>query len=90
MNKNKGIEWERRLQEAREYLEFCANIYKIQADGGSFFVHEHPQAAKSWDEPCMKALLRIDGVHDLDIDQCMYGLVTDDGNGWGGTSQEDY
>ena len=42
--------------------------------------NEHPQIAKSWEEPAITDFFEKDGVHRVTGDQCMYGLKTKDGD----------
>merc|ERR1739836_131146 len=66
----------RRWKIAREHLEFCAKLYKLQIEGGRYFTHEHPSFAASWHEDIMQDLGRKLGVIVTHADQCAYGLVT--------------
>ena len=74
-------ERERRLREARSHLEFVVSLYRLQHRRGHFYIHEHPQAASSWKEPCILDLETATGGFKLTIDQCQYGLksLNDDG-----------
>ena len=48
---NKGkikIKW---MPNAEKCLQFC------EKKKGMYFIHEHPQGASSWKEPCMQELL---------------------------------
>ena len=63
-----------RFQYARRHLEFSVKLYKMQLDAGRYFLHEHPQGASSWQEPCIKEVMKRHGVTRVVGDQCMYGL----------------
>lgn len=39
------------------------------------FLHDHPETALSWSEPCMKTILDMKGVSATVSDQCEYGLL---------------
>ena len=39
------------LQLARLHLRFTMELYRVQVEGGRYFVHEHPAYAGSWGEP---------------------------------------
>lgn len=69
-------ETERRRKVAREHLEFCVELYRIQIKGGRYFIHEHPQSAASWHEDVMLELSKEAGVMVTAADQCAYGLKT--------------
>lgn len=68
-----------RLEHVRRHLKFCAKLYKMQIDGGRYFLHEHLQSATSWGEDCIKKLLQEQGVQRVIGDQCMYGLKSKEG-----------
>ena len=38
------------------------------------FLHENPAHAKSWALPCIRKLMRDQGVYVVEADQCMFGL----------------
>ena len=55
-------------------------LYKMQVEGGRYFLHKHPQAASSWQESCIQKFLQQDGVQRAVGDQCRYGLKAKAGN----------
>ncbi len=59
---------------ARLHLDFCCQLYMEQIDGGRFFLHEHPQIATSWKEPCVRRLCEIEGVGEAVAHLCQYDL----------------
>ena len=42
---------------------------------------EHPWTASSWNEPCLKKLLAIDGMRMVRCDQCQFGMTSVDDAG---------
>ena len=36
------------LKRTKQHLEFCVELYTIQAKAGRYFLHEHPAYAGSW------------------------------------------
>ena len=42
-----------------------------------FVVHEHPTSAKSWAEPEIQRLLKLEGVNKYNFDMCQYNLRID-------------
>ncbi len=62
------------------HLSFCCEIYAMQAREGRYFLHEHPQAAASWQEDAIAKILRIPGVTTTIGDQCQYGLQSPTNN----------
>ena len=39
------------MRRAIKHLTFCCDLYRHQVQEGRFFLHEHPQAATSWETP---------------------------------------
>ena len=57
----------------RAHLEFVCELYEYQARRGRDFLHEHPAQATSWQEPCIKKILELEGVQKAVGHQCQYG-----------------
>ena len=57
--KRDSEEVHRKLIEARIHLDFCAELYKMQIEGGRHYLHEHPMSASSWNENVLRKLLNI-------------------------------
>ena len=55
------------------HLEFVAQIYREQVEGGRFFLHEHPDGATSWQQDCIAKILQIPEVQRVVGHQCQYG-----------------
>ena len=66
-------ERERRKVEAKLHIDFCAQLYRIQHEQGRLFLHEHPDRATSWSEPCIRAVAKIKDVLYVKADQCEFG-----------------
>ena len=85
INLNKGRvaprERQRRLAEGRLLLNFAAEIYRDQLARGAHFLHEHPLAATSWEEPAIAALRALPQVQEATADQCCFGLMARDPSG---------
>ena len=43
-------------------------------------MHEHPNGATSWMEPCVLGALSLQGLQGICADQCMHGQEADAGN----------
>ena len=71
---------ERELIAGRVHLEFCCYLYRKQIVRGADFLHEHPQGATSWREPCIQSVLQLSGVRRARGDQCQFGQVSEAGN----------
>ncbi len=63
----------RELTRARLHLDFVISLYRDQLDAVRLFLHEHPQAATSWEEEAVKELLAHPDVSRVTADQCQYG-----------------
>ena len=63
-------------QEGILYLTHSMNCARIQHDNHKVFVFEHPARASSWRTPEVMAIAALPGVHTIDFDQCMLGLVS--------------
>jgi hypothetical protein len=67
----------RAAREAAEvHLDFVAQLYRDQLDGGRYFLHEHPRWASSWSLKCMEEVASLPGVQIVHGDQCQYGAET--------------
>ena len=69
------------LKETKRHLHFVISLYHIQLAEGRHLLHEHPVGATNWVDRYMLRLLNDSRVGTAVADQCMYGLLTPDGNG---------
>ena len=37
-----------KVENAKKHIRFCVELYKMQIEGGRYFLHEHPRRATSW------------------------------------------
>ena len=74
------VKMKEQYDKAVKHLRFVCRVYRKQLDEGRYFLHEHPVAASSWQEPCMARLLREEGVDTVNMDQCQYGQRAVDGS----------
>ena len=79
-NLQKMTKWtedkQRRWIEAVDHIKVMAEIYRIQIEGGRWFLHEHPASATSWGLKVIQELAKQPGVEISVADQCMYDLKT--------------
>eukprot|EP00973_Karenia_brevis_P031672 4368920-Karenia_brevis.AAC.1 len=61
-----------RLRYGIRHLYFAMDICELQVKQGRYFAFEHPKTASSWNLP---------GVRKIDIDMCMFGMMTTDDSG---------
>ena len=45
-NEKRAEEYEARLRKAEAHMRFAVKMYRIQLEGGRYFVHEHPAGEK--------------------------------------------
>ena len=71
-----------KVEEARRrgdvHLVFCATLAHKQIEGGRYFVYEHPKSAASWKNPSIEKLASTPGVMRTELDQCAFGLTSED------------
>ncbi len=67
-------------ERAVKHLRFVCRVYRKQIDEGRYFLHEHPVAASSWQEPCIRSLMREENVDEVNMDQCQFGQKAVDGD----------
>ena len=66
-----------------EHIEFCTKLYRMQAEAGRFFLHEHPWSATSWSLGCIQRVLRMKGVELVRGDMCQFGMIISEAGGTG-------
>ena len=62
------------LNEALDHLKFSLELCYDQHKAERLFVFEHPVGATSWGTRMMKVLLKLDGVHAVNFDFCVFGM----------------
>lgn len=66
--------WLQRVKESREFLCFGMQIAEDQIRRGDLLLFEQPHGAKSWQDVSVERVRRKEGVRQIVIDQCMFGL----------------
>ena len=61
------------------HMDFSCRLYAQQIERGCYFLHEHPDGATSWDLPCLRKLVAMQGVKRITGDQCQMGRETEAG-----------
>ena len=67
------------IQLGLDDLETAALVAEWQARRGKYYVFEHPDKARSWEEACLKRLQERPGAYRTRCDMCAYGLAVDNG-----------
>ena len=80
-NRRDQKEYEKKLNVAKQHIKFCAELYKMQAKEGRFFLHEHPNAATSWGMKEVAEVMTLPGVQVTACDMCAYGMTLVDKHG---------
>ena len=70
-------------RKAVRHMEFVSKLYKLQIQGGRYFLHEHPRTASSWTLRCMRDIIQERGVYRVEADMCRFGLTAVDALGEG-------
>ena len=65
---------------AIQHLEICVQLYRAQAAGGRYFLHEHPAYASSWQTAAIEGLMSEESTIRVVADQCMYGAADEEGS----------
>ena len=63
----------KRNTETKLHIDFVASLYREQIEGGTYFLHAHPNHATSWELGSMADPLEPPGVGVVRGDQCQYG-----------------
>ena len=63
-----------------KHLEFVCQLYKLQAEAGRLFLHEHPAQASSWEEDCIGRTMEMAGVQTITMDHCQLGRCDSEGH----------
>ena len=62
----------------RKQLEFCMELYRVQHGNGSYFQHEHPFNASSWQNEMVKQVFNLPGVCKVKSHMCAFGMKEGD------------
>jgi len=68
------------LREGRNHLRFAMACARHQLSRNRRFVFEHPTGASSWKDPEVLEIAADPTVTKVTFDQCMFGLLTVNGN----------
>ena len=71
---------EDRWAEAHTYLDWSMSLCQKQAQGGKYFIFEHPASATSWERQSVKDVADLDGTHIVTFDMCRFGMMSPDGS----------
>ena len=60
------------------HLRFCVRLAQAQMQGDRYFVYEHPRSAASRINSSVDRLASTPGVMRTELDQCEFGLMSED------------
>ena len=68
--------WQSMMDKGLRHMRFAIKLYRLQAEQGRWFLHEHPNSATSWKMPEMASLMS-----DLELQRtvghmCRYGMTS--------------
>lgn len=79
--KRKPGAFEAQREIGRSRLKVACRMYGKQLQKGRYFLHEHPWAADSWQEPCVKEIAQRGDVFVVKGPMCKWGMTAIDSNG---------
>ena len=68
--------FQKMIKEATVHIDWCVELYRMQAEQGGYFLHEHPSGATSWKLRSIKDLMFEKNVEVVEADMCMFGMTT--------------
>ena len=63
-----------RMQEGKKHLRTAVQAYWQQLEAGRYFLHEHPQGARSWEEPYVQELRNDPRVYEVVGPMCRWEM----------------
>lgn len=67
--------WLQQVHESKVFFRYSMQLAKDQLDRGDLFVFQQPHGARSWNDPAVIAVSKQNGVKQIVLDQCMFGLA---------------
>ena len=77
------VKWKSMVEHGLTHLRFVCELYRIQAESGRYYLHEHPAGATSWRVPEVQSLCDDSDAHVVVADLCMFGMSSRDHLGEG-------
>ena len=77
------IKWKALTEKGERHMRFAVKLYRLQAEQGRWFLHEHPNSATSWKMPEMVKLMDELEISKTIAHMCRYGMYSKDHNGIG-------
>ena len=70
--------WDALMEKGLSHMRFAIELYRLQAEQGRWFLHEHPNSASSWKMPEMQELMNNLGIDKTVAHMCRYGMQSSD------------
>ena len=71
-------EWDALLEKGVGHMRLAIKIYRLQVEGGRYFIHEHPNSASSWKLPGMVKFMNEMGMDKVAGHMCRCGMKSSD------------
>ena len=75
--------WNSLIEKGLRHMRFAVKLYRLQDEGGRFFLHEHPNSATSWKMPEVLKLMNDLQLEKTTAHMCRYGMKSADESGGG-------
>ena len=71
--------WDALWEKGIRHMRFAVKFYRLQAEAGRFFLHEHPNSASRWKLREVMTLMSDLGITKSVAHLCRYGMTSKDG-----------
>lgn len=70
--------WDALMENCLRHMRFAIRLYRLQAEQGRRFLHEHPSSATSWKMPEMQSFINKLHIQKTVGHMCRYGMQSKD------------
>ena len=70
-------EWKAWMDNARSHIKLICELYRMQVEGGRYYVHEHPTTASSWAEVVVQETMGMSDAWIVRTNMCRVGMATE-------------
>ena len=75
--------WNALIEKGLRHMRFAVELYRLRAEGGRFFLHEHPNSSTSWKMPEVQKSMSGLQLEKTTAHMCRYGMKSTDESGGG-------
>ena len=72
---------ETELNNGKNHVRFCIEVYRLQFQGRRLVVHEHPEKSRAWEMPEITELMDHTEVGSVVLHMCAFGMTSVDEQG---------